>query len=115
MVGFAFLCPEVPMIHITDHSPAYYLAILVANAIQPYAMNPTEWNLSGYTGFIWGSTSICVFIWGYFRLPETKDRSFEELDVMFAKRLPARQFKKYKPEVFVEAHTGKLEVKGDEA
>ncbi|KAH8171475.1 sugar transporter domain-containing protein [Sarocladium implicatum] len=90
---------------------AYYIAIVVANAIQPYAMNPFEWNLSGYTGFIWGSTSLLVFLWAFFRLPETKDRAFEELDIMFAKGLPARQFSKYEPEAFVEAHGGDITAK----
>jgi hypothetical protein len=27
-----------------------------------------------------------------FRLPETKDRTYHELDILFAKRVPARQF-----------------------
>lgn len=110
------LCPSLSLDMRLTKFLAYYLCILVANAIQPYAMNPFEWNLIGYTGFIWGSTSVLVFIWGYFRLPETKNRSFEELDVMFAQRLPARQFEKYKPEVFVEAHhDDEVVVKGDEA
>lgn len=85
---------------------AYYIAVVIANAIQPYAMNPTEWNLRGYTGFIWGSTSMLVFIWGFFRLPETKDRSFEELDILFAQRVPARKFAETKVGVFTEAHVG---------
>lgn len=34
-------------------------------------------------------------VWSYFRLPETKDRSFEDLDVMFADRVPARKFRRH--------------------
>lgn len=33
-----------------------------------------------------------VFVWGYFRLPEMKGRTYEELDILFANRVPARQF-----------------------
>lgn len=35
---------------------------------------------------------LCIVI-TYFYLPETKGRSPAELDVMFAARIPARQFK----------------------
>lgn len=34
-----------------------------------------------------------VFV--YFFLPETKDRSLEELDEMFQHKVPTRQFRKY--------------------
>lgn len=33
-----------------------------------------------------------MFVWSYFRLPETWNRSYHELDVLFAKRVPAREF-----------------------
>src|SRR5258708_933385 len=58
-------------------------------------MNPTEWNLKGYTGFIWGATAFATFVWAYFRLPETRGRTFEEMDILFAKRVPARKFADY--------------------
>lgn len=56
--------------------------------------NPTEWNLRGRTGFFWGSTGLCVFVWAFFRLPELKGRTYEELDILFQKRIPARDFAK---------------------
>ncbi|KKY34503.1 putative mfs sugar transporter [Diaporthe ampelina] len=55
-------------------------------------LNPTEWNLRGRTGFFWGSTAFCVFIWSYFRLPEVKGRTYEELDLLFTNKVPARHF-----------------------
>ncbi|OBT75170.1 hypothetical protein VF21_05448 [Pseudogymnoascus sp. 05NY08] len=75
---------------------AYYIADVVGGVLQPYFMNPTEWNLKGYTGFIWGSTCFILAVvstvlrfeffmanicsqWAYFRLPETKGRTFDEL------------------------------------
>jgi SP family general alpha glucoside:H+ symporter-like MFS transporter len=30
--------------------------------------------------------------WGYFRLPECKGRTFREIDIMFARKVPARRF-----------------------
>ncbi|KPM36046.1 Maltose permease MAL61 [Neonectria ditissima] len=64
----------------------------IGGTLQQYFMNPQAWNLKGYTGFFWGGTCFCVFVWSYFRLPETWNRSYHELDVLFAKRIPARQF-----------------------
>lgn len=51
-------------------------------------------------GFFWGGTSIIVLVWAFFRLPETKDRSYEQLDVLFAQKVLARHFKKTDPDVF---------------
>ncbi|KXT02575.1 hypothetical protein AC578_10694 [Pseudocercospora eumusae] len=72
---------------------AYYLVNIVAKVIQPYFMNPTAWNCKGYTGFFWGSTAFIVFVWAFFRLPETKDRTFGELDILFTQETPTRKFK----------------------
>ncbi|KAM0324682.1 hypothetical protein ACHAQA_008075 [Verticillium albo-atrum] len=64
----------------------------IGGVLQQYFMNPQAWNLKGYTGFFWAGTCFGVFVWSYFRLPETWNRSYHELDVLFAKRIPARQF-----------------------
>lgn len=71
---------------------SYYIISVIAGVLQPYFMNPQAWNLRGYTGFIWGSTAMLVFVWSYFRLPETKGRTYEQLDVLFAKKVSARKF-----------------------
>ena len=70
----------------------YYVSAFVANIFQPYFMNPTQWDLKGYTGFIWGGTAFLTFIWAFFRLPETKDRTYEELDWLFERHTPTRKF-----------------------
>lgn len=40
--------------------------------------------------------------WGWFRLTETKGRTFEELDIMFEARLPTRKFKSYVVDAYAE-------------
>lgn len=40
--------------------------------------------------------------WGWFRLTETKNRTFEELDIMFEARLPTRKFKSYVVDAYAE-------------
>ena len=73
----------------------YYLALLTANILEPYMVNPTQWGWRGYTGFFWCGAAIIALVWAIFRLPETKERTFEELDIMFAAKLPTRAFAKH--------------------
>ncbi|KAG2414774.1 hypothetical protein HFD88_005962 [Aspergillus terreus] len=71
---------------------AYQVCNVVSQVLEPYFMYPTAWNASGKTGFFWGGTALIVFIWAFFRLPEPKGRTYAELDILFAKRTPARKF-----------------------
>ena len=78
----------------------YYIGSVIASVLEPYFVNPTAWNLKGYTGFFWGGTSFLTLIWAFYRLPETKGRSFEDLNILFANRVPTRQFKGYQVDAF---------------
>jgi len=80
----------------------YYVALLVANIIEPYMMNPTQWNWRGYTGFFWFGSASIALVWAFFRLTETRGRTFEELDVMFAAGLPTRKFASYHVDAYAE-------------
>ncbi|KAI0205679.1 sugar porter family MFS transporter [Astrocystis sublimbata] len=73
------------------------LGIAMTVAI-PYMINPDEANLQGKLGYYFGGLGALCLVWSYFRVPETKDRSYEELDVLFDRRVPARQFKTYEIE-----------------
>lgn len=74
---------------------AYYIVNVVAGVLEPYFMNPTAWDLKGYTGFIWGATALGTLAWVFFRLPETRGRTVEGIDVLFARGVPTRQFATY--------------------
>ena len=87
---------------------AYYIVAVISNVLEPYFVNPGAWNLKGYTGFFWGGTAFLTFIWAFFRLPETKGRSFEDLDLLFAKEVPARKFKSYVVDAYDEQETARL-------
>ena len=56
-------------------------------------LNPTGGNLGGKCGYVWGGTALFVTVMGYFFIPETKDRSYRELDILFKRRISARKFK----------------------
>ncbi len=59
-------------------------------------MNPTQWDLKGYTGYIWGTTATLTAAWAFFRLPETRGRTYEDLDVLFSKGVDAREFETFR-------------------
>lgn len=82
----------------------YYVAQIVANIIQPYMMNPSAWNWKGKTGFFWFAFAISTAIWAFYRLPETRNRSYEELDLMFDMRVTTREFKRFQIDAYDEAH-----------
>jgi MFS transporter, SP family, general alpha glucoside:H+ symporter len=64
----------------------------------PFIFNPDRANLGAKTAFIFGAFSILstAYLWWYH--PETSRRSFEELDEMFVKGVPAWQFENCKSE-----------------
>ncbi|KAF1953348.1 general substrate transporter [Byssothecium circinans] len=61
----------------------------------PYLLSPLYINLGTKLGFIFGGCTILGTIWVFFELPETKDRTLEEIDEMFLNRVPARKFSEY--------------------
>ncbi|KAG9671051.1 putative sugar transporter, partial [Aureobasidium melanogenum] len=82
---------------------SYALMNIVCSTLESYFMNPTEWNLKGKTAFFWFATSFCTFVWAYFRLPEAKDRTYEEMDLLFTKGVSARQFAHFKIDAYAGA------------
>ncbi|CAK7200719.1 hypothetical protein SEUCBS139899_003418 [Sporothrix eucalyptigena] len=55
----------------------------------PYILNDIEANI----GWVFGGIAFFCGVATYFWVPETKDRSLEELDELFQARTPARKFK----------------------
>ncbi|KAF7158187.1 hypothetical protein CNMCM5623_002853 [Aspergillus felis] len=80
----------------------YYIAQIICNVVNPYMLNPTAGNWKGKTGFFWAGCAFLFFIWTYFRLPETKGKTFEELDILFARKISARKFAKYRVDAYSE-------------
>ncbi|EGW32148.1 maltose permease [Spathaspora passalidarum NRRL Y-27907] len=78
---------------------AYNLVSLISQIVEPYLINPGSANLKGLTAFVWFATAFPTLIWSFFRLPETKDRTYAELDILFERRVPAREFAAYQIDV----------------
>ncbi|KAH8805409.1 general substrate transporter [Xylogone sp. PMI_703] len=72
---------------------AYNICNIVSAVVAPYTLNPTEGNWKGKTAFLAAGLTTLVTIWAIFRLPESKGRTYQELDILFSKDLKAWQFK----------------------
>ncbi|PMD29436.1 general substrate transporter [Hyaloscypha variabilis F] len=59
----------------------------------PFLVNPDQGNMGGKVGFIYGTLLglSCVGVWWYY--PETKGRTFAEIDRLFEMGVPPRKFK----------------------
>ncbi|KAK7409340.1 hypothetical protein QQX98_008464 [Neonectria punicea] len=73
----------------------YFGNIVCGGLLQPKLLSPGAWNAKGKTAFFWAGLATLTFIWGYFRMFETKDRTFGEMDYMFQKGVSARKSAKY--------------------
>lgn len=73
---------------------AYYVAEIPMIYLASQLLNTTGWNVAGKCGYVWGGTAVVCWIGAYFGLPELKNRSYRELDILFHRRVPARDFKK---------------------
>ena len=101
-VCFVILC-EVSASKVRSKTIAVATAVQAALGIVmtiaiPYLINKDQANARGKIGFFFGGLAAISLVWAYFRIPETRGRTYEELDIMFAKGLRTREFKKYQVE-----------------
>ena len=71
----------------------YNISGIITNVITPRMLNPTAWDWGPKAGFFWAGTSIAGLVWSWWRLPETKERTFAEIDALFRNETSARKFK----------------------
>lgn len=65
---------------------AYNLFCMLSNGTAPVILNPGNDNWKGKSGFLAAGLGLLCCIWGILRLPESKGRTYEELDVSPVKR-----------------------------
>ena len=70
----------------------YAIQGIVFGILNGYMINPTAFDWKGKTGFFWAPCAALAAVWCYYRLPETKDRTYYELDILFEQRISARKF-----------------------
>ncbi|THV90066.1 sugar transporter [Aureobasidium pullulans] len=71
----------------------YNLTGIFSNSVTPRMISSSAWNWGAKAGLFYAGTNLLCNIWCWFRLPETKDRSFGEIDLLFENKVPARQFR----------------------
>jgi len=58
-------------------------------------INPDQANMQGKLGFFFGGLAGLCLVWAYLRVPETKGRTYEELDILFERKVPTKAFGSY--------------------
>jgi SP family general alpha glucoside:H+ symporter-like MFS transporter len=71
----------------------YNIGGIVVNVITNYQLTTTAWNWGAYSGFFWAGFCFLCVVWIFFRLPEPKNRTYGELDILFENKVSARKFK----------------------
>ncbi len=93
------LCGEIPTVILRSKSVVlarwvYTVSAVIAAVLTPYQLNPTAWNWGARTGLFWAGGCLISVIFAYFFVPETKDRTTAELDILFERKVSARKFSK---------------------
>lgn len=74
----------------------YNVNVLIYGQLVPRMIQRSTWNWGAKSGFFYGGIMLIGLAWAYFRLPETKDRTFAEIDILFENKVAARDFVKTK-------------------
>ncbi|KAI1376407.1 general substrate transporter [Hypoxylon crocopeplum] len=83
-------------------SLGYFLAWLTGFC-SPYFINPEDLNWGAKYAYIWAGSNLCCLVFFYLFVPETKGRTLEEIDELFANRVSVRKFKSFKTTIAAEA------------
>lgn len=72
----------------------YVVGQICSNQLNPRMLNNTSdsWNWGPRAGMFYFVFDVLWFIWTWFLLPETMNRSFADIDYLFQTKTPARKF-----------------------
>lgn len=73
---------------------SYYAVNIPCIFLSSFMLNADEANLGGRCGYVWAGTGFVCFVLAYFYIPEMKNRSYREIDILFKRKVPARQWSK---------------------
>ncbi|KAF9885302.1 hypothetical protein FE257_013019 [Aspergillus nanangensis] len=68
---------------------------IVMNIVVPYMVNPDEANMKGKVGFVFGGLGVLATLLCFLYIPDVKRRTYEEIDMMFERRVPPRKMGSY--------------------
>ncbi|TLD30987.1 hypothetical protein PspLS_01694 [Pyricularia sp. CBS 133598] len=67
---------------------------IVFNFAIPYMVNPDQGNMKGKVGFVFGGLAMIGTVGSWVWVPELKGRTFDEIDKLFAAKVPPRKMGK---------------------
>lgn len=70
------------------------LTTFATSFTMPYLINQGYAGLGGKVGFVYGSLCFAMNVVAYLVVPEMKGRSLEEIDALFERGVPLRQFRR---------------------
>lgn len=73
----------------------YVAGGIIMNQLKPRMLNADGWGWGAKSGYFFLGFDIAFFIYLFFYLPETRNRTTAEIEYLFQKRVPCRKFKKY--------------------
>ncbi|KAJ6002762.1 hypothetical protein N7451_005309 [Penicillium sp. IBT 35674x] len=71
------------------------LTALLLSSVFPYFINPNELNWGGKVMFLFVGAELFIMAGLYFFQPETKNRSYPDIDALYANNVPPRKFKEF--------------------
>lgn len=76
---------------------------MVYGQLVPHMLQNTSWNWGAKLGFFYVGFMALSLIGAYFRVPETKNRIFADIDILPKNEVKARKFKKTKIDLATQA------------
>ncbi|KAH6693690.1 hypothetical protein F5X68DRAFT_228099 [Plectosphaerella plurivora] len=91
----------------------YVISALINNQLTPRMVSSADdsWGWGPLAGWFYFGFCLIYAVYLWFKLPETKNRSFAELDYLFQKKVNARQFTTFPVDLF--EHTSAEKSMGD--
>ncbi|WVW87131.1 hypothetical protein I302_109188 [Kwoniella bestiolae CBS 10118] len=74
----------------------YVVSAIIGSQLRARMVTATAWDWGAKSAYFWLGCNLVCLTWTFFRLPETGGFSFAELDILFANKVPTRQFTKVK-------------------
>lgn len=71
---------------------AYYIVNIPCIFLASYMLNSDKWNLGGKSGYVWAGTAFFCTALSWLFVPEMKDRSYREIDILFNRHVNARKW-----------------------
>ena len=70
----------------------YNILGIPIGVIVPYMISPAAWGWGALAGFFWAGSCFLMLMFTFFYIPEPKNRTIAELDILFEEKTPARKF-----------------------